>query len=164
MSIIIFVIILLVLVIVHECGHFLTAKYFVPLFRKQKFGTIVNVSSMAGQRAVPGLAVYSAAKFGVIALSQAVAKENKDAGLKCFTVCPGGMNTEMRAKIFGKEEQKQIYNYDLRVLLIQDWRTDSVLSSTVPGIVIPQHNPQTASADAPCSSCLTTLAQRSRWP
>ncbi len=83
---------------------FLMCKHFVPVFRKQKNGYIMNVSSMAGQRAVPKLAAYSAAKFGVIALSQAVAKENLDIDFKCLTVCPGGMNTEMRAKIFGKED------------------------------------------------------------
>ena len=59
---------------------------------------------MAGQRAVPRLAVYSAAKFGVLALSQAVAKENANIDFKCLTVCPGGMNTEMRANLFGWED------------------------------------------------------------
>ncbi len=83
---------------------FLMCKYFIPAFRKQKKGMIMNISSMAGQRAVPKVAVYSAAKFGVIALSQAVAKENADAGLECITVCPGGMNTEMRAGLFGQED------------------------------------------------------------
>jgi meso-butanediol dehydrogenase/(S,S)-butanediol dehydrogenase/diacetyl reductase len=83
---------------------FLMCKYFVPFFRKQKYGTIFNISSMAGQRAVPKLAAYSIAKFGVLALSQAVAKENLDIPIKALTVCPGGMNTEMRAKIFGKED------------------------------------------------------------
>ena len=83
---------------------FLMCKYFVPVFRKQKKGCIMNISSMAGQRAVPRLAAYSAAKFGVLALSQAVAKENADVNLKCLTVCPGGMNTEMRAAIFGKAD------------------------------------------------------------
>ena len=83
---------------------FLMCKHFVPLFRKQRTGTIMNISSMAGQRAVPRLAIYSAAKFGILALSQAVAKENADLDLKCVTICPGGMNTEMRAAIFGKED------------------------------------------------------------
>ena len=83
---------------------FLMCKHFVPLMRKQKHGTIFNISSMAGQRAVPKLAAYSMAKFGIVALSQAVAKENLDIPIKCLTICPGGMNTEMRAKIFGKED------------------------------------------------------------
>ena len=83
---------------------FLMCKHFIPIFRKQKRGSIINISSMAGQRAVPRLPVYSAAKFGVLALSQAVAKENTDIDFKCLTVCPGGMNTEMRASLFGWED------------------------------------------------------------
>jgi NAD(P)-dependent dehydrogenase (short-subunit alcohol dehydrogenase family) len=53
---------------------------------------------------VPRLAAYSAAKFGVLALSQAIAKENPETGLRCITVCPGGMNTEMRRELFGAED------------------------------------------------------------
>jgi NAD(P)-dependent dehydrogenase (short-subunit alcohol dehydrogenase family) len=87
---------------------FLTCKFAIPIFKKQKCGTIINISSMAGQRAVPKLALYSAAKFGVMALSQAIAKENSDGDIRCLTVCPGGMNTKMRADLFGPEDaQKQ---------------------------------------------------------
>ncbi|MFA6599938.1 MAG: SDR family oxidoreductase [Candidatus Omnitrophota bacterium] len=86
---------------------FLVCKYVLPLMRRQKGGTILNVSSMAGQRAVPRLPAYSASKFGVIALSQAIAKENSESGIRCWTVCPGGMNTRMRADLFGAEDAKK---------------------------------------------------------
>jgi len=82
----------------------LTIKYAFPFFKKQKKGFIVNISSMAGKRAVPRLFPYSASKFAVLALSQCVAKENAENGIKCITVCPSGMNTEMRAKLFGKKD------------------------------------------------------------
>jgi 3-oxoacyl-[acyl-carrier protein] reductase len=83
---------------------FLMSKHVIPILRKQGRGLIVNVSSMAGKRAVPGLFAYSASKFGILALSQCIAKENADNGIKCITVCPGGMNTKMRAKIFGSSD------------------------------------------------------------
>ena len=83
---------------------FLCCKYAVPVFRKQKKGWILNISSMAGKRAVPKLAAYSASKFGILALSQSVAKENAGSGFKCVTVCPGGMNTKMRSDLFGTED------------------------------------------------------------
>ena len=86
---------------------FLVSKYALPIFKKQKSGWILNIASMAGKRAVPGLAAYSASKFGVLALSQAIAKENPEAGFRCLTVCPGGMNTSMRAKLFGAGEAKR---------------------------------------------------------
>ena len=83
---------------------FLMCKRTIPFMRKQKGGLIINISSMAGKRAVPRLAAYSAAKFGIVALSQCVAKENSDANLKCITVCPGGMNTKMRSDLFGDKD------------------------------------------------------------
>ena len=72
--------------------------------KKTPRALIMNISSMAGIRAVPRLVSYSAAKFGVLALSQAIAKENSETGLQCITVCPGGMNTEMRCELFGVED------------------------------------------------------------
>lgn len=86
---------------------FLMCKHSIPVLRRQKEGWIFNVSSFAGKRAVPHLAAYSASKFGVVALTQSIAKENSDAGFKCVTVCPGGMNTEMRASLFGKEDAER---------------------------------------------------------
>jgi NAD(P)-dependent dehydrogenase (short-subunit alcohol dehydrogenase family) len=83
---------------------FLMCKYAIPEMKKQSWALIINVSSMAGVRAVPRLAAYSASKSGVIALSPAVAKENAQTGLQCITVCPGGMNTEMRKSLFGTED------------------------------------------------------------
>lgn len=82
-------------------SQFLMCKYTIPIFRRQKQGFIINVASMAGKRAVPRLAAYSASKFSVVALSQSIAKENQDVNLKCVTVCPGGMNTDMRKSLFG---------------------------------------------------------------
>jgi NAD(P)-dependent dehydrogenase (short-subunit alcohol dehydrogenase family) len=87
---------------------FLMCKHIVPVMRRQNRGLIINISSMAGKRAVPRAFAYSASKFGVLALSQCIAKENADANIKCITVCPGGMNTPMREIFFGKEDaQKQ---------------------------------------------------------
>src|SRR3990167_5598379 len=81
---------------------FLMYKHGAPLLRSKPNGWLINISSYAGKRAVPFLAAYSASKFGVVALSQAIAKENPESGFKCITVCPGGMNTEMRRKLFGE--------------------------------------------------------------
>ncbi|MEI7750961.1 MAG: SDR family oxidoreductase [Candidatus Omnitrophota bacterium] len=83
---------------------FLMCKNAIPIMKKSPRALIMNISSMAGIRAVPRLVSYSAAKFGVLALSQAIAKENSETGLQCITVCPGGMNTEMRCELFGVED------------------------------------------------------------
>ena len=68
---------------------------------------IINIASMAGKRAVPNLFTYSASKFGLLALSQCISKENVDTELKCVTVCPGGMNTKMRASLFGRKDAEE---------------------------------------------------------
>ncbi len=86
---------------------FLMSKYALPTLLQRKKGWIINISSMAGKRAVPRLAAYSAAKFGLVALSQCLAKENPIPGFKCISVCPGGINTEMRAKLFGNDDAKR---------------------------------------------------------
>lgn len=83
---------------------FLVCKHSLPIFQKQNHGWILNIASMAGVRAVPRLGAYSAGKFGVLALTQSIAKENKEARFSCVTVCPGGINTQMREKLFGKED------------------------------------------------------------
>jgi short-subunit dehydrogenase len=91
---------------------------------------------MAGQRAVPGVAVYSASKFGVLALSQAIAKENADIPLKCVTVCPGGMNTEMREAIFGKADAEKQQSPDYVADVIFDVYHDKVQVESGGDIVI----------------------------
>ena len=86
---------------------FLMCKYALPIFENQKRGLIINISSMAGKRAVPGLAAYSASKFGMVDFSQCVAKESKSSRINCIAVCPGGMNTKLRARLFGREDAEK---------------------------------------------------------
>ncbi len=78
--------------------------------KKQRAGLIVNIASMAGKMGHGGLADYSASKFGVIGLTQSVAWELYDAHLsrvRIVAVCPGGINTPMRAKIFNKKDAER---------------------------------------------------------
>lgn len=103
---------------------FFMCKYAVPILAKQKSGLIMNVSSMAGVRAVPKLFAYSASKFGVLALSQCLAKENE--GFKTITVCPGGMNTEMRASLFGKEDAERQQSPDYVASIMKQIADDEI--------------------------------------
>lgn len=61
-------------------------------------GVIVNVASLSGVQNVekfPGLTAYNVAKAGVIALSEAVALEGKEQGVRCVCLSPGGVDTQM---------------------------------------------------------------------
>ncbi len=79
-------------------------KYTIPIMRKNNSGTIINISSRAGRRAVPKLSAYTAAKFAVRGLTESVAKEVQDTGIKCISISPAGVNTGMRAMVFGQED------------------------------------------------------------
>ena len=79
-------------------------KYIMPIMKKNNSGTIINISSRAGRRAVPKLSAYTAAKFAVRGLTESVAKEVQETGIKCVTISPAGVNTGMRAMVFGKED------------------------------------------------------------
>ena len=92
----------------------------VPIMRKQNEGSIINISSMAGKRGIPNLAVYSASKFAVIGFTQAVAKELEGSNVSCITVCPGGMNTSMRSKVFGDMDSKKQQSPEFVANVIKD--------------------------------------------
>ena len=65
----------------------------IPLMRRRGFGRIVNISSIGGRLAVPHLAPYSASKFALIGLSDAVRSEVAQYGIRVTTVAPGLMRT-----------------------------------------------------------------------
>jgi short-subunit dehydrogenase len=65
-----------------------------PTLRKQRSGTVVNISSQGGLVANPAVSFYTATKFGVEALSEALSKEVAHLGLKVLIVEPGPFRTD----------------------------------------------------------------------
>jgi acetoacetyl-CoA reductase len=63
--------------------------------RARKFGRIVNISSINGQKGQMGQSNYSAAKAGELGFTKALAQENARAGVTVNAICPGYINTEM---------------------------------------------------------------------
>jgi acetoacetyl-CoA reductase len=63
--------------------------------RGRKFGRIINISSVNGQKGQFGQVNYAAAKAGDIAFSKALALENARGGITVNVICPGYINTEM---------------------------------------------------------------------
>jgi 3-oxoacyl-[acyl-carrier protein] reductase len=66
-----------------------------PVFRENKSGRIITVSSINALRGKFGQSNYAAAKAGVIGLSKSVAKELGRSGVTVNVVCPGLINTKM---------------------------------------------------------------------
>src|SRR5256885_9344057 len=63
--------------------------------RARKFGRIVNISSINGQKGQFGQSNYSAAKAGELGFTKALALEGARAGITVNAICPGYINTEM---------------------------------------------------------------------
>ena len=66
-----------------------------PILRLQSPSTIVNIASVAGKSPFPEWGAYSVSKAGVIALSKALAAEEKTYGVRVVTISPGAVNTPL---------------------------------------------------------------------
>ena len=64
-----------------------------PVMRAQRSGAIVNISSMGGQMSFEGVGAYSASKFALEGMSEALALEVKSFGIKVLIVEPGAFRT-----------------------------------------------------------------------
>ena len=74
--------------VVHGCKLFVP-----PMVEQGAGGHVVNVSSVAGYMASPPLAAYSATKFAVLGLSEALREELRPHGIGVTAICPGLINT-----------------------------------------------------------------------
>jgi NADP-dependent 3-hydroxy acid dehydrogenase YdfG len=98
-------------------------------------GHVITISSDAGKKVFPGLAVYSASKFFVEALSQGLRLETAGTGLKVTTIQPGNVATDL-ISMSGDEEALEEYGQpgESRVLDPED-----VAASVVHALVQPEH-------------------------
>jgi NAD(P)-dependent dehydrogenase (short-subunit alcohol dehydrogenase family) len=75
---------------------FLVTRAATPLLR-ESHGWIVNVASIAGTIAAPGLAAYGASKAALISLTRSLNAELADDGVRACALCPGFVDTRMAA-------------------------------------------------------------------
>ena len=75
-------------------GTFLASKAAWPHL-KESAGQILNVSSVAGTQGFAGSSAYCASKFGLNGLSQVLALEGKEHGIRVLVLCPGSIDTAM---------------------------------------------------------------------
>lgn len=68
--------------VIHGC------HYFVPQFKQQGFGAIVNVASAAGFTAAPEMTAYNVTKASVLALSETLSAELRSANIRVNVLCP----------------------------------------------------------------------------
>ena len=88
-------------------GTFNMTKNAVLSMMKNRYGRIVNMSSVGGKLGLPGQANYAASKAGQIAMSLSVSKEVAKRNITVNNVCPGFIETELLADL--PEEQVKEY-------------------------------------------------------
>lgn len=69
-------------------------RFAMPYLRKQRSGHIINISSIAGVAGTTGWSIYAAAKSAVIALTEGLAQDVKELGIKATVLAPGAFRTD----------------------------------------------------------------------
>jgi len=76
-------------------GALYATRLVLPAMRARRRGTIVNIASVVGYRAMPGQASYCVSKFGILGLGDAVGQEVVGDGIRVATICPGATDTPL---------------------------------------------------------------------
>ena len=96
-----------------------------PVMIRQRRGTIINVASIAAQRAIPGAAVYTATKAGVVGFSRVLAEELRAEGVRVGVLVPGAVDTPLWDTIPNSPDRS-------RMLRPEDVARAAVLMASLP--------------------------------
>jgi NAD(P)-dependent dehydrogenase (short-subunit alcohol dehydrogenase family) len=78
-------------------------RTFVPMFKRQRFGHVVNVASLAGLVHPAGMASYNAIKAAVVALTETTGHELASYGVRASVVCPSYFRTNLMTSMRGTD-------------------------------------------------------------
>jgi len=81
---------------------------------KQRFGSIVNMSSVVGVEGNSGQSNYSASKAGIIGFTKSIAQELGSRNIRCNAIAPGYIETEMTAKLPQEFRDKWIQDIPMK--------------------------------------------------
>jgi 3-oxoacyl-[acyl-carrier protein] reductase len=87
-------------------GSFLAIQQVLPGMMRNRWGRIINISSVVGQAGSPGQANYAAAKAGMIGMAKALAQEIASRGITVNVVSPGYIATDMTKNLPDQLKQK----------------------------------------------------------
>jgi NAD(P)-dependent dehydrogenase (short-subunit alcohol dehydrogenase family) len=107
---------------------FLCAKAAAPYMIRQRFGRIINMSSMLGQIALPERSAYCSSKGGLIQLTKVMALEWAPYGITANAVCPGPFATEMNMSVINNPQANQ---YFLDHLPVKRWGDPQELTGLI---------------------------------
>jgi NAD(P)-dependent dehydrogenase (short-subunit alcohol dehydrogenase family) len=90
----------------------------IPEMKKRGGGYIINISSLAGVNAHPGMAAYNASKFGLNGFSEALMQEVRHDNIKVSYIMPGSVNTEFGGDSPSDEKSWQLTPQDIARVVI----------------------------------------------
>ena len=95
-------------------GTFYVTQQVLPAMMRERWGRIVNISSVVGEMGNPGQANYVASKAGLIGLTKALAKEIGSRNITVNAIAPGFIETDMTHGLTPELKQKMIDETPLR--------------------------------------------------
>jgi 3-oxoacyl-[acyl-carrier protein] reductase len=87
-------------------GTILCTKAVTRIMLRQRYGRIINLSSVVGQMGNAGQSIYAATKSGILGFTKAVAREVASRGITVNAVAPGFIATEMTARLPAKLQEE----------------------------------------------------------
>jgi len=84
---------------VNVLGVVRTCQQVLPVFRKQGYGKIVNLSGGGATAPLPRISAYAASKAAVVRLTETLAEETRGAGIDVNSIAPGALNTRLLEEV-----------------------------------------------------------------
>jgi NAD(P)-dependent dehydrogenase (short-subunit alcohol dehydrogenase family) len=110
---------------VNVFGLLNVTRAILPTMRAQRWGTVLNVSSVAGQSSSPGWGVYAATKHAVEAINTALHAETAPLGIRVTAIEPGPFRTDFLDSSSLLTEGSAISDYDRTAGNARRWAADS---------------------------------------
>jgi len=95
-------------------GAFNCIRHVSSVMVKQRYGKIINMSSVVGITGNAGQANYAAAKAGIIGLTKSVARELASRGINVNAIAPGFIETDMTSSLSDKVKEESVKNIPLK--------------------------------------------------
>ena len=95
-------------------GAFFAIQQVLPAMMRERWGRIVNISSVVGEMGNPGQANYVASKAGLTGLTKSLAQEVGSRNITVNAVAPGFIETDMTGSLSDELKQKMLANTPLR--------------------------------------------------
>jgi 3-oxoacyl-[acyl-carrier protein] reductase len=95
-------------------GAFVAIQQVLPGMRRERWGRIINISSLVGEMGNAGQANYAASKAGLIGLTKSIAQEMGSRNITVNSVAPGYVETDMTQGLSEELKQRMLANIPLK--------------------------------------------------